>query len=381
MRNNIAILALVASACTLDNSTPVPYALGLTWTAQQQRTSTTTSFKAIEGEGPVESKGTIGFGSNCSTARASSGTVTTTVQELDDLAFQVVGNTVTHHPLKPGQDGFNAIGVSVVNERGFETGDVTTVESFNDPEGEVSEFTVTTVGSLGGETDSVYVGVAADEYVVRLSPLDLWSDWDADQFGDGANGGEYEGPAEGRRTFELMTRHDPKKGDVWTSLSGLTFFSYDGTEKVPVGGKNQTADRVFAYTNGNLDATGAAVLESCLVLGDLELTNTADNDLNVLTQSVSIDPGCERRFEHQRVGTELWYGDALISFTGTQVFVTIDDFGWEYFESEEESCSRRVDDVKPTDAGDAKLFVQYSVEVVETTYTVDSWDVLDLDAE
>lgn len=380
MRFSIALLVMASTlgGCMVDNKSGVPYAVGQLWTAQQQFTSVSTSYKAIEGEAaPVESKGTIGFGSNCSTARASAGKLTETINVLNDLSFEVVGNTVAHHPLKPGEDGFNQIGVSVLNERSFEVGDVNTVESFADPEGDVSEFTVTTTASLGGETSSVYSGVAADEYVVRLFPLDLWSEWDENQFGDGAENGEFQQPAEGPRNFELLTRHNPKKGDVWTSLSGLTFYAFDGTEKFPVGDKNQTVDRVLAYTNGNIDATGASVLEKCLVLGDLEVTNTADNDQNVLTQSVTLDPGCEGRFEHQRVGLERWYGNALVSFEGQQVFVTINDIGWEYFEDDDDTCARNVDDVKPTDAGDAKLFVEYTVEVVNTTYAVDSWTTVE----
>jgi hypothetical protein len=381
MRISLILAAVTLSGCARDGGTPLPYTLGQTWTAQRQVVSTTTSYKNIEGEGPVASKGTLGFGSNCSTARSSAGTLTETVTALDDLSFEVVGNTVAHHPLKPGEDGFNKIGVSVVNEWGFSTAEVTSVESTLDPEGEVSEFTVTTKASLGGATGSVYAGVAADEYVVRLFPLDLWSEWDEGEFGDGAEPNEFQQSADGDRNFELMTKHKPKKGDVWTSESGLTFFSYDGSEKYAVGGKNEDVDRVLAYTNGNLDASGGGVLERCLVLGPLEVTNSADNDLNVLTQSVVVDPGCDGRFEHQRVGLERWYNNALLSFEGTQVFVTINDFGWEYFEDGEDTCVRIVDDVKPTDAGDAKLFVEYSVEVVESTYTVDSWEIAEPEVE
>jgi hypothetical protein len=97
----------------------------------------------------------------------------------------------------------------------------------------------------------------------------------------------------------------------------------------------------------------------------------------VLTKSASLDDGCVGRFVHQQVGTERWFNNALVGFEGTQVIVTIKDFGWEYYDEQNDFCTRLTDDVKPTDVGDAKLFVEYDVEVITSTYAVNSWTTVE----
>jgi len=377
MRPLFIVLAASLTGCALDSSTPVPYSVGQLWTAQDKSESVLISYRSVEGGTPEESTGLIGAAESCGTARSSAGKSTITSTFFSDLSFQVLGNTVAHHPLKPGQDGFNDIGVSVLNEVSYTDATVKSVQTTFNPDGRDPETTITTIGSSGGETISVYSGVAADEYVVRLFPLDLWSDWDAGEFGDGAANNEFEQSADGDRNFTLLTKHSPKKGDVWTSLNGLTFFQYDGTESANVGGNDETVDRVLSFVNGNIDPSAGSVLTDCLVVTDLVATNSVAPRGDVLTKSASLDDGCEGRFVHQQVGTERWFNNALVGFEGTQVIVTIKDFGWEYYDEQDSICTRLTDDVKPTDVGDAKLFVEYDVEVITSTYAVNSWTTVE----
>lgn len=355
----LAAFSFVGGCEVLSNAiTPAPYTAGLMWTGTELVTSTTVAFKS-NGDGVVESTGTIGIGDSCGTARTSTGTLTRTENEERVWNNEVVGNTVSNHPLNPGTDVFEQIGISVVAEQVTSTGSFQEVRTFNDPDGETRTWEEREAGDDGRQTSARYHGVAADEYIVSIFPLDLW-DTSVDDERDGL--------------LTLLSRRNPKKGDTWMSTNGLTVYTYEGTEKLNVGGKSVNAFKVNVYSNEDYD-DGNTVLDTCLKVGPLEDTTTFPELDSTVTESVELDNGCAFRFQHRQTGTEWWYENALVKFEGTRVFVSISDYGWEWFEDEDGTCTRFTSTVKPTDVSDTDLYIEYTVTTEESRYVVDTWEL------
>ncbi len=109
-------------------------------------------------------------------------------------------------------------------------------------------------------------------------------------------------------------------------------------------------------------------------VGPVEGATTFPEQDSLLTRMVLLDPCCADPFKHQQVGTEWWYGEALVQSEGTTVEVVISDFGWEWYEEEGEGCVRRTSTVEPTNV-EADLFLEYTVAVTTSTFVVDTWGV------
>lgn len=372
------LTALALGACTKDGGSPTPYDVGLTWTLTEQVTATTKSMRAVGSAGAVESKGATGGAESCSDARDSSGALTVIETERREVTSEVVGNTVSHHPLIPGNDGFSAVGVSIVAEHTLETGRAETTESFFVPDSDDDRWTERDVNEYADNGSGRYHGVASDEYIVSLFPLDLWSlndnPWDQawDEETDFPRADE---EPQGHQTFSLLSRHNPAPGDLWTSLNGNMVYRYAGKEKINVGGKSVNADKIEVFTVSDYDAVAGAVITDCLVEGTVETFSDFPDVDDVLTSQVDVLPGCTDRFMHQEVGTQWWYGDALVQFEGRRVFVEINDAGYEWYEDEDDYCLRYTSDVKPTDTT-TELFVEYTVTEEITSSSVSAWDVV-----
>jgi hypothetical protein len=366
----LAVLASLAlSGCNLLQL-PSPYPAGLMWRGSENVTTVTTAYKAIEGTA-VESIGSVGDASTCGGARESAGTSKNTTV-LDRVhTNEVVGNTRTDHPLSPGSQTFGPVGVSVVAEQIASTGSFQLVETFNTPDASTRTWEERSAGAVSQTTAARYHGVAADEYVVSLFPLDLWT---ATDFGGTIDTGEEASEYTHENALTLLTRHKPVDGDLWTSLTGHIVYVYDGTERLNIGGKGVNANRVKVYTNGDFDATAGDAFADCLHVGPLEDTTTFPQQDSLLTRMVVLDPGCANRFKHQQIGTEWWYGDVLVQSEGVTSEVVISDFGWEWYEEDGPSCRRRTSTVEPTNA-DADLFLEYSVVVTTSTFVVDTWEI------
>jgi hypothetical protein len=363
--------ALALSGCQSDGATPAPYDDGLTWTTTSQLTRTTRHFYQVEGEPAVESKGLIGTTERCSDAITSSGTITTTEVIEAVTERYVLGNTVTHHPIEPGADAFNGLGVSIVQEQVRESGTSSGKETFFVPGGDPETYEIATSGPFVPNTRARTYGVAADEYLVELSPLDLWAD-------DG--GPDEPGTSVGdgvTRGWELLTRHAPQRGDVWTSLTGAVVFHYDGPTRVEVGGKKVAGDLISSYAELNVDGLASDVLATCLRTAPISGTSTLPDAANLTTERVDLDSGCLDTFEHARIGTEIWARDTLVQFSGRRVYVQIDGYGWEWFDDVGATCQRTTSDVKPTDAPDARLFVSFLVIEEVTLTSNEGWSVVD----
>ncbi len=351
-------LALLGGCENYSNAiTGAPYTDGLVWTGSEQVTSTTIAYKS-NGDGVVESTGTIGIGDSCGTARTSTGTLTRTDIEQRDWLNEIIGNTVSDHPLNPGTPVFEQIGISVVAEQVTSTGSFQETRTFNNPDGETRTWEETEAGDDGRQTTARYHGVAADEYIVSIFPLDLW-DTAADDERDGL--------------LTLLSRRNPRAGDTWMSVNGSTIYTYEGTEKTNLGGSSVNAHKVHVYSNE--DYTAETVLETCLKVGPLEDTTTFPEADSTVTEAVQLDGGCAFRFQHRQTGTEWWSDNALIAFEGQRVFVSISDYGWEWFEDEDGTCTRFTSTTKPTEATDVDLFVEYTVTTEESSYVVDTWGV------
>jgi hypothetical protein len=364
---------LLTVACQRDGATAAPYADGTTWTLAGTTTRITTPMRQVAGGTAAISKGAVGAAEDCDDAAASSGSLEVTEVFDSSVTSFVVGNSVTHHPIEPGHDGFNGIGVSVIAEQGTEDGTATTKETFFFPDADEDSWEENSIVDFGREIAGRYHGVAADEYIVSLFPLDLWTeDFDGDQ----EEPGNYEQDANGTRFWTLLSRHNPKKGDVWTSVNGNTMYHYDGPVKADVAGKSLPAHQVTVSAIENYEATGGDVLADCLDVGKIEATSTQDDVDDLLTAEVRTIDGCGRRYEHSAIGTEIWANDALVQFTGRRVFIEITDFGWEWYDDDNDFCTRQTARLQPTDNDDAQLFVEYNMIVEETLSTVTSWEVV-----
>jgi hypothetical protein len=363
--------ALALGGCQSDGATPAPYADGLSWATTSQITRTTRQFYQVQGEAAVESKGLIGTTARCSDATASAGTLTTTeVVEAVTERF-VIGNTVTHHPIEPGADTFNGLGVSIIQEQTTETGRTSARETTFVPDGDPETREDASAGPLVPNTVARTYGVAADEYLVELTPLDLWADdGGSDEPGTSAGDGV-------TRDWSLLTRHAPRRGDVWTSLSGDVVFHYDGPTRADVGGDKVGGDLISSYAVVNVDGLASDVLATCVRTAPVSTTSTLEGAVNLTTEQADLDSGCVDRFEHARIGTEIWARDTLAQFSGRRVFVQIDDFGWEWFDDVGDTCIRSTSTQRPTDAPDARLFVSFQVIDEITLSANDGWSVVD----
>ena len=270
--------------------------------------------------------------------------------------MQVVGETKASHPLEPGSPDFSNVTVSVIKDTTIANGESSGMETYYDPTLDPEAWSTTFSVTHQDETWASYYGIAADEYVVKMSSLgDLWTDIE-----------------EGEASLELLTRKNPAGGDLWASLNGNYLYFYEGKEKIPVGDQTLNTNRIEVYAVGDVDATAQSVLEQCLVVTPATTTSTSGTDSNV--DSVYLDPGCDAAFVHYRVGTEWWFDEVLVKEETTTYSVTIDSYGWESYDAGAADCVRMVDTSNPHT--DAELFVEYTVTTTTNTWAADSLEVL-----
>ena len=158
---------------------------------------------------------------------------------------------------------------------------------------------------------------------------------------------------------------------MWSSENGNYFFMFDDTEKLTLGGEDMKTDRILVYTTGNVEANGSAVLNQCLVTGQDESTSTDQDVGNFSVTNVTLDPGCTGNFVHVQEGTQWWYKNVLVRANSTTTWVQINDYGYEWYETQANNCVRRTNTTK--DDSTAELFVEYTVTVTNGTHEVHTW--------
>mgnify|MGYP000910469457 CR=1 FL=1 len=381
MTRIVTMLALGAAlgGCGLNGVTSYPYVAGLIWTTSEDIEVVETTFRRSGAGSPQVAETVIGAAESCGDAQTVTGGTTVKGSYVRTVRNEVVGNTPAHHPIKPGPDGFNGIGVSVIAETAVEDGvyDITTSTTSFDEDGDLRTVDETVKGHEGRETATRYHGVAADEYIISLFPFDMWASWeDDDEYNawDDAESDEVADEIFGSQSFFLLSKTAPKKGDIWMSTNGNILYVFDGMEKLDVGGKNTNAYRIKVYTVGNFDAEAGDVITSCLIESPFEYTSTDPDVDALLTSTIALDPGCEDRFVHQEIGTEWWANNALVKFEGRRVWVEVRDYGYEWFVDEEDFCVRMTSRTKPTDEPGAVPYIEYTVALETSSLKLDSWE-------
>lgn len=332
---------------------PLPNSLEVT--AERDEVSTTNSYKVTENDGAQESTGTVGYGDSCSEAGESTGT--RTVVSYDELEhyFYVVGQTRASHPLVPHRTNrFDRIVVDIIAETEQRSASVETNATYNQPNGDPSSWEERSYEDLPITTTASYAGILADEYVVRMELQSLWDD--LEEVDDGA--------------VELLTRHNPRSGDVWSSTNGNSLYVYAGSEKIDLGGKSMRADVVNVYETGNVQPNSANVLSDCINVG-LQQFETSDGD-DSEDYIAHLDDGCEGAFLHVQTGTQWWFSNVLVKEEMTNTTVTINDYGFEWYDDDSEDTCYRETGYTPDGSG-AQLYVEYDVTVTETEMEVTDW--------
>lgn len=370
---SLLIAAALMPACDAltpgDTVTAAPLPVGRVVAGTAAVKSTSVPYKIIGEASPIASKGTVGFAEDCDDASASSGTLTIETLEERRIALEVVGETVSDHPLVPGPDTFGKVGISVVSEQVSTSGSSLRRESFYAPDADTRRWDEEEFAAMGPTTAARYKGVARDEYLVELFPLDVW---------ESIAGSDTGLPVAGANNVTLLTKSFPVAGDAWTSVGGGIVYRFDGTEALNVAGKTRTANRVQVFVNGNFDATAGNVLDRCISLNAVEDTTTFPDENSVLTQLATLDAGCEGSFLNQQVGTEWWVDGFMVRFVGKRAVVSINSYGWEWTDRSNNSCTRMTSIARPTDDDiDATLFVEYGVTLEQTTFAVDTWTSTD----
>jgi len=341
--------------------------------ATQDQLVQSIDYKMVAGTDPIRSKGVFGSGSDCVSAAGTTGERWSEAALHMDIDWEVVGETPWDHPLLPGQD-FSRTWLSVIWDVTRTQGGGTSFESYAFQDPATASYFESQFDSIPQTHEASYYGVAADEYVIKVTELDLWqglADTGLNQGGLGLNTAtDWVGVNSGAgQTVQLMTRHKPKKNDVWSSTNGNFLYFYTGTDKISVEGKTYKADRILIKTTGAADPTGGEILGDCIQEGRSEFsTNNAAGGTTAVDVAL-LDTACTGRFKHQVVGHEWWAEKALVRAQTTTYAVTINEWGYEWFgfDATGTTCQRFVSTRK--DDASAKLFVAYTVDTMNTTFT------------
>lgn len=336
-----AVSALGLSACFGPAG---PYPTGLIVETQSDDTSITRSYRVVAGGSPKESKGAVGIAASCDDARSSSGTLQSTSVGTTTQRFEVIGQTEGFHPLIPGAEVYGSNAVSIIERTAAFDGSAEDVETFRDPGGAVGSWEEVREADLNHASAATYSGIAADEYVVELTQLG--DTWEALEFSDDMN-------------VNLLTRNNAQDNDIWSSLDGNLLYIADGFEDLAVGGQTVSARKVRVLSVENVDPEGGSVFGDCLKEDNQRLSTTHPNTDDFTVTSAALDPGCADAFVHREVGAEWWYQNVMVKAEKTTYEVTINDFGYEWYETAGNTCSRFTSPTK--DDADAALFVEYTV--------------------
>jgi len=357
MRRLLGVIAVVSLGC---GST---YPVGLTVSGETVSTSDETFFKTVDGEGTVARFGHRGVAPTCDEAAMPEYALTNIRRTTTQMSWQVFGETSSGHPLLPGGN-YGSTKVSLVRQ---DTHSVVDTESFytyysTDSDDE-SEWQESTQDLTAAYDVSSYYGVASGEYIFKLRSLsDLWEDIDS---------------SDANANVTLITKTSPSDGEFWSDTNGNTVYQVDGTRDLSVGSETVEASQILMFQVTDAGTMGQDLMEVCLEEGLYEEVDSSDGDEESYL-TVVLNATCSSNFTHSQVGTQWWFEKVLVGEETTTYSVEVLDYGYEWYEENEDLgvCTRQTS--KDQDASpDAKLFLEYALTVSGELWEADSMGVVD----
>ena len=314
-------------------------------------------FKDTDTNGTFESKGTIGSGTMVG---ESSGTKTSTTVQTVGEEWTVVGKTSTENPLVPGEPEFGKAPVAIVEKVTYTTGTTEVVEKTVEerPQGARHEFETRTLTHADQETAASTYGLAGDEYVVRISDLDLLWDPDLD--------GTWDETGTTLKGVDVLVMSDVAVGDFWVSPDGGTLYKAVSRERVPLtGGGSKVAVKVELR---KVENAKDGLVGRCLVIPEDDVASQwttygepGGGEGQTASRKVHLNPGCQGQFAHYTVGTQWWAENVLVREDTTTFKVEIKDWGFEWIDWSGNRTRRTAQALDPNAIPDGtSLFVEYT---------------------
>jgi hypothetical protein len=170
---------------------------------------------------------------------------------------------------------------------------------------------------------------------------------------------------------EMLTKHQPKKGDVWFSQNGNSVYMFDDFEAIIIGDEDLKSARVLVYESGDVELASSGILGDCISNGRDQLGNSFPGATYYDDEVTLLDSGCEGGFRHVQTGTQWWHNGILIKEEVVNVDVTVHDYGWEWYESDANWCNRQTSTRRPDVVAD--LYIEFSVTTSEETREAEEW--------
>lgn len=352
IRTTLPLVAALGMGCTVNG----PYPVGLMVKSTSQVKETTKVYREVKGSAPGESVGLIGSGETCTDAMASAGTTTVESFLEKHINMQVVGETLVPRIIPNDTHEQEEVWLSLVMENTRTAGTDYEIRNHYSPYDDPTTWTTESLNDAAQLTETSYYGVTAEDYVAKFELASLWPADDS---------GLSPGAA------ELLTKHDPKKGDVWFSQNGNSVYMFDDFEELSVGDENLKTARILVYESGDVELASSGILSQCIRNGRDQYGNTIPGASYYDDEVTTLDSGCEGGFRHVQTGTQWWYQGILVKQEVINVDVEVHDFGWEWYESDSTWCARRTDSRRPDVVAD--LFIEFSVTTSEETREAEEW--------
>ena len=353
LRSLIPLSVLLGTGCSVNG----PYPVGLMVKSTAKVTENTKEYREVQGSTPIESVGLVGWGETCTEAMSSSGTRTTETLLEEHINMQVVGETLVPRLIPNDTHEQEDVWLSLVMENTTSTGTEYALRNHYEPwNPNATTWTTESLTDAPHVTETAYYGVTAEEYVAKFELATLWPADDA-----GLSPGD----------AELLTKNKPKKGDVWFSQNGNSVYMFDDVEDISVGDETLKAARILVYESGDVELAASGIIGDCINNGRNQYGSTYPGDTSYDDEVATLDAGCEDGFRHVQTGTQWWYNGILVKEEVTNVEVTINDYGWEWFESGTSGCSRETSRIRPGIAAD--LFIEFSVTTSDEVREAEEW--------
>ncbi len=362
----IAASVLVLAGCEAeDGYSKWPVGLKVRGTLTRQTVSE--AWVHQQGLDPYPAKGFIDSGNF---AGDSNGTRKTVRDELIAREWTVVGQTRLDNPLIPGDPGFSSVPVAIIEAIDVGTGNLDARETTvsESPANQRHTLLQHTITPLPKTTSAYTLGLAGDEYVVRIDNLDLL--WDPDLVARWREAGTVDG-------VEHLVRADVQVGDFWVSPDGSTLYKAVGKESVDVGGRRVAATKVELRRAGT--ATSDRVLDRCVrTVESLAGSYTIDGvsgpgEGETRVTRVQLDPGCATSFVHYRVGWQWWHDNVLVAEDTLRHEIEISDWGYEWMTYDGGKVRRTAKEMVTNQMPSGTyLYVQYTYNTTRTIWKTEA---------